>query len=261
MTNLLTLDAEDVLSSVDALRRRVRSDRNLHWFPLALFSALTLASAPLYYRWQWSIPRAEPCYRSSGHYVLTCTGYDRVPVSGILTQGFTLNSLGSWLSFYWIAGLILVSLVIAQWYRSRSNRMGLRMHRWPIVVTTMSLLAIAWIKSSPADIRPPFSASSHLWDAGATPLWIVVIGLWILAWQERSITSVVFGVGFSAIVWGVSEYPAAGFLRWDGLGGWVTNSNFDVYTVVLPGIYLVLGALLVSARCHDQRHRLPQRGY
>jgi hypothetical protein len=261
MTNLATLEAEDVLSSVDALRRRVRSDRSLHWLPLALFSVLTLASAPLYYRWQSSFPQAEPCYRSSGLHVLTCAGYDHLPASGILTQGFTLNSLGGWLSFYWIAGLIMVSLVIAQWYRSRSNRIGLRMHRWPIVVTTLSLLAIAWIKSSPANIRPPFFASSHLWDAGATPLWIVVIGLWILAWQERSITSVVFAVGFSAIVWGVSEYPAARFLRWDGLGGWVTNSNFDVYTVVLPGIYLFLGALFASARWHDQRRRLGQRGY
>ena len=261
MTNLLTLEAEDVLSSVASLRRRVRVDRDLHWFPLALFAALTLASAPLYYGWRWVGPTASSCHSSSGTAVLTCGVVDRLPPSGILTQGFTLKSLGGWLSAYWIVGLVAVSLVLAQWYRARSQRIGLKMHRWPLALTTLALIVIAWIKSSSDNLRPPFFVSSHVWSAGATPLWMVVIALGILVWQDRSAWSIIYATGLVVIVWAVSVYPAAGFLRWDGLGGWVTPANADVYTVILPGVYLAMGAFFVWARLHDQRRRLRREGH
>jgi hypothetical protein len=153
-------------------------------------------------------------------------------------------------------GLVGVSLATAQWYRSRSPRIGLKMHQWPGAVVTVALLVIAWMKSDPSNFFPPFLVSSHLWSAGAIPLWFVVVGVWILVVQERSFGAGLFATGFSALVLAVSVAPAAGFMRWDGRGAAVTYSNYGMYTVLLPGAYLALGALVALARREDQRRRL-----
>src|SRR5580658_83099 len=98
------LDATGALGAVAALRTKVREDRYGHWFPLIVFGALTLASAPLY--WNWPLP-ASDCTRTAQ--ATTC-GFIEVtnpPLGGALGTGSLPIGPGRWVTAYWVAALVV----------------------------------------------------------------------------------------------------------------------------------------------------------
>ena len=203
------------ISDVARLRTRTRRIRRGTWFPLTLFGLVVLAATPVF--WPAAVPESR--YRS-------------FPVGGFLGGLGTPNP--SAVAIYWMIALPATYAATVGFYVWRAHRTGVatpitgyvetgvglfvllvlitlpafafRSAGWtPWLLTlavSVGLLGYAWAKHSPpvaiaaVALLLPGLPLGNLAIRGLLPLTTIALGLFALAWLERSVGLLVFTVLF-----------------------------------------------------------------
>jgi len=237
----------DLLSEMKVLRRRARAARHAYWFPLVLFGALTCASVPFY------IQPADP----AGSSAQATGGAPDLPVLG----GFSGLLVHRYLGYYWLAALLAGLLLTLLWYRRNARRVGLQTPARGYLITVAVLTALALVIPPLSGVRSPhwLQHLQVLWPGdlvvrGTFPFVIIAVGLWVLAWAERSRALAVIAAVYTGTALLASLYDVENLLfllGWNpGPGEWDLTS---LPNVLLPA--LVLLAAGAGAFAVQRRHR------
>jgi hypothetical protein len=232
-------DPGELLGEMRALRRRARLARHAYWFPLVLFGLLTLASVPFYIR-----------RRPVGRGVFVFGHGLSVLQSGYL-GGPGLLEVAEGTAYYWLAAMLLGVGATVLWYRWRGNRIGLRTPARAYLITGLVLLALALLIPvvSGRSVRLP-----PLWPGGYVisdlfPLVLIGLGLFVLAWSERSTGLAAIAAGYFAISLVANLYilnNVLSRLHWN-----LSPAAAALPNVVLPALVLLVtgaGAWVVQRR-------------
>jgi hypothetical protein len=239
----------ELLAEMKALRRRARTARHAYWFPLVLFGVLTCASVPFY---------AQPGDQAGE------TGAQAGPPLPILGGSSGLTSQ-RFLGYYWLAALVGGLLLTLLWYRRNARRVGLATPARGFVVATAALTMLALAIPLLSQVRSPHWLSwlQHLqvlWPGdlmmrGTFPFVIIAVGLWILAWAERSLALTVIATVYTAAALLSSLYNTENILfrlGWNPPGSDWTPTSLP--NLLLPA--LVLLATGAGAFAVQRRHRI-----
>jgi hypothetical protein len=247
-------DPAALLGELRALRRRTRTARHAYWFPLVLFGLLTCLSAPFYlqdYPPPTQTGLVAGAVAGSGGFAMPVLG----GFPGITTQRF--------LGYYWMAALLGGLLLTLLWYRWNARRVGLQTPARGYLVTTAVLTVLALVIPPLSRVRSPHWLSwlrylGVLWPGdlmlrGTFPFVIIAVGLWALAWAERSralavIAAVYTGAALLAALYNVENILFR--LGWNPSGAqWRLTS---LPNVLLPALVLLAAGAGAFAA---QRHR------
>ncbi|WIM94313.1 hypothetical protein ACTOB_006330 [Actinoplanes oblitus] len=195
-------DAAAVLAEMNALRSRSR--RLAHgglWLPSLVLAALPLLSIAL--------------YRDPFSSISDTGGVIEYPYWAGLPERQRAG-LGSYL--FWLVAAPLAVGLVAQWYRHRERRHGVRVHwRVPVAAGVAGLLCLLALFAAPTGRHGLGSAPYALswWQGLLTPLLIVAAVTVALGVVERSTGIIVSGAWMAALAW---QFCATG--RVGGLLGW-----------------------------------------
>jgi hypothetical protein len=232
-------DPGELLGEVRAIRRRTRLARHAYWFPLVLFGLLTLASVPFYIR------RFPP----------TGGGFAIRSGLNVLQSGFLggpgLLEVAHGTAYYWLGAMLLGITATVVWYRWRGNRVGLRTPARGYLITGLALLALTLLVPvvSGRSVRMPLLWPGDYVISDLVPLVLIGLGLFVLAWSERSTGLAAIAAGYFAIAVAANLYTLSNLLsrlHWD-----LNPTVAALPNVVLPALVLLLtgaGAWVVQRR-------------
>jgi hypothetical protein len=223
---------EELLATVDVLRRRTRAAQHAYWLPLLLFGLLMVIPAPLYV----DLVDAPYLRTSQLNPALTSLGGDLLPHS---------TALG----WYWLSALIGGYLLSLGWYRWRGERVGVHTPTRaylvagiagtlaglvsPIVLTFVSQNTDASIMTATSWFTSPLLG---LASRGMLPHVVIAVGLVVLAWLERSRDLWTVVTGYVAAVLLVNLY----FNNADFESGNMSRYSLIV-GALLPALVLLVG--------------------
>jgi hypothetical protein len=196
-------DATALLADMDTLRARSRRlARGGAWLPALALAALPLVSSALY---------RDPfsSVLSSGGGVVAFPYWAGLPAQ-------QRTSLGSYV--FWIVTAPLAFGLVAQWYRFRERRHGVRVPwRVPVAAGAAGLLCLLALSAAPVGERGVgWGGTGTLWWQGLlTPLLSIAVAAIALGVIERSIAITVAGAWMAILAW---QFCAIG--RVGGLLGW-----------------------------------------
>jgi hypothetical protein len=232
-------DPGELLGEMRALRRRARLARHAYWFPLVLFGVLTLASVPFYIR-RFPVGRG----------VVRFGAGVRVLQSGFLGGPGLLEVAGG-TAYYWLAAMLFGVTATVLWYRWRGNRIGVRTPARGYLITGLALLALALLIPvvSGRSVRLPLLWPGDYVISDLFPLLLIGLGLFMLAWSERSTGLAAIAVGYFAIALFANLYILSNVLsrlHWN-----LSPAAAALPNVVLPALVLLVtgaGAWVVQRR-------------
>lgn len=216
-------DPGTLLSELAGLRRRTRTARHAYWFPLLLFGVLTCAAAPLYVA-------AAAMPAGSGFYTYSNSG-------PMILGGMPSGSGGSSLGWYWAIALVAGYLLTVFWYWRHARRAGVRTPARGYVITGL-VLTIAVVA-----LPPLFLPFGDLWIRGTFAFLIIAVGLWVLAWAERSRALAVIALVYTGAALLASLYNVENLLF---RLGWTPRSPFGWQLTALPNVLLPALVLLAA---------------
>jgi hypothetical protein len=235
-------ESAELLGELAGLRRRTRRARHAYWFPLILFGLLTCASVPFYS--QPPVPAAGS--RQSGVTIYPPGG----PPMRLLGGGSPLVS--GYLGYYWLAGLAAGLLLTLLWYRRNARRVGLATPARGYVITSAVLTALAFFLP-PLSAMPALHWLGLLWPGdlvirGTFPFVVIAIGLWVLAWAERSLALVTVAALYTAAALLTSLYNVENILfrlGWNPSGDQLRLTGLP--NVLLPALVLLVAGAAAFA--------------
>ena len=244
-----TAGQADLLGEMKALRRQARAARHAYWFPLVLFGVLTCASVPFC---------TAPGYQAGGG------GSAQAGLPLPMLGGFPGFMVHRYLGYYWLAALLAGLLLTLLWYGRNARRVGLQTPARGYVITVAVLTVVALVIPLLSQVRSPHWRSwlQHLhvlWPSdlvvrGMFPFLIIAVGLWALAWAERSRALAVITAVYTAAALLSSLYNTENILF---RLGWTPSgrqwSLTSLPNVLLPA--LVLLAAGAGAYAVQRRHR------
>ncbi|HWL38465.1 MAG TPA: hypothetical protein VNQ77_19920 [Frankiaceae bacterium] len=229
------MSVSDLVGEIEGVRRRTRRASSGAAVPLALLGLLVALAAPVYALasdsntfygpgpayGELTLPLAEPTFLDRLLWVhSTSTRYDGI-------------------GWYWLLAAPLAFAAIAAYYHLRARRTGLSIDGWRVaavggvvfgaLVATMAYGALANAGWGFGDgIRPGDLVS---------PFLVVALGVFVLAWVERSVTAAVAGVAYVA---------ALGFGHWATFesqlnNGWQGPFSWG-FMVLWLGVVLLVAA-------------------
>lgn len=232
-------DPGELLGEMRAIRRRARLARHAYWFPLVLFGLLTLASVPFYIR---RYPVGGGVFRiGSGLRVLQSR----------FLGGPGFFELAEGTAYYWLGAMLLGITATVLWYRWRGNRIGLRTPARGYLITGLALLALALLVPvvSGRSVRLPLLWPGDYVISDLFPLVLIGLGLFVLAWSERSTGLAAIAAGYFAIALVANLYILNNVLS--RLHWYLDPAAVALPNVVLPALVLLLtgaGAWVVQRR-------------
>lgn len=236
-------DPGELLGEMRAIRRRARLARHAYWFPLALFGLLTLASVPFYIR---RFPVTGGVIRIG-------------PGPSVLRSGFLGGAgfleVAEGTAYYWLGAMLLGITATVLWYRWRGNRIGLRTPARGYLITGLALLALALLIPvvSGRSVRLPLLWPGDYVISDLFPLLLIGLGLFVLAWSERSTGLAAIAVGYFAIALVANLYRLSNVL--DRLHWNLSPAAVALPNVVLPALVLLLAG--AGAWAGQRRYRPP----
>ena len=240
------MDPADLLNDMKALRRRTRTARHAYWFPLVLFGLLTCLSAPFYV--QWGSLGQQGATTGAGVTFVMLGGFP-----GITTQRF--------LGYFWLVALLGGLLLTLLWYRWNARRVGLQTPARGYIVTTAVLTVLALVIPLLSQLNW-LRSLSLFWPGdlvlrGTFPFVIIAVGLWVLAWAERSIGLAVIAAVYTGTALLSALYNDENVLFRLGWtpSGWQWRLT-TLPNVLLPAfVLLVAGAAAFAAQRYQARSR------
>lgn len=239
------LTPEELLSHLDRLRRDARAARHAYWFPLVLFGLLTCASVPFY--------MSDVTQAGAGVAIL------RVTSPPTLLGGLQGGGNGLLLAWYWALALIAGYLLTYAWYRRHQRRAGIRTPARAFTITGIVLAALAFLgpllaADLPFRYAPVGLPVANLWVRGTFAFLIAAVGLWVLAWAERSRALALIALAYTGATLLASLYNVENLLYplgWNPGYGSASARLAELPNVLLPALVLLIagaGAFLLRPR-------------
>jgi hypothetical protein len=234
----------ELLAATKAAVQRTRLARRGSWFPLTLFGLITIAAAPWYAMNQ---PTSIPVPGVPG-------------VSRILTPPRGLFGLDfSWLNdraitVYWLVTLAVGYAATIAFYRYRSHRSGVTGRVLPFVWTGIAALALLICLSPTVASRIGLAwLPADLVLRDLTPMLVIAVGLFVLAYLERSPALVAFAAFFFVVALVSNLYDVenqSATIGWTPTWRWQMLPNLWLagFTLLLGGLGFGLATALRSRR-------------
>lgn len=238
ITNDITQSSED-LAYVRQLRRRTRVARDGSWFALLVFGLVVLG-ATLFYRSPSLTASSPGCHPSgSGFYCDTVTTPRGIFGSGLGSLFPSVENVSPWATTYWVISIFVgICLVVAfYWFRSRS--LGVTGRIWPFATIATVALALAVASRGSVTIHLP----ADFWLRGTQALFVIALGLVVLAAIERRWSFSIFVGGFVGLALLGALYNVSNLFQRLNIGGTWNGNEQGLPNLILPGIYLVLGGV------------------
>jgi len=222
---------DELLSDLARLRRQTRSARHAYWFPLVLFGLLTCVSAPLYV----SMAR----YHGPGMATTT------VLAPPTLLGGLEAGNSALYLAWYWVIALVAGYLATLYWYRRHGRRAGVQTRARGFAITGITMACLAFLgpllaAELPFRSWPAGLLAGDLWLRGTFAFLIAAVGLWVLAWAERSKALAVIALAYTGSVLLSSLYDVENILY---RFGW---NSASARLAALPNVLLPAAVLLAA---------------
>ncbi len=216
--------AAEWLYAAERAKRRVRVARRAFWIPLVIFGTITLLASPLY-----RFPPVPPT--RAGGVTQSLIARPLGPLSWF-AGGFFVRS--PWLvSLFWLIALPVGYALTVLYYRRRARLRGVAGSVWPYVLTGMGLLAFLVVASVVGRLQP-----GDLFIRGLTPLLTIAVGLFVLAWAERSSPLAVFATAFLGLTLLVNLYDIENLFSRVGV-----SVPVPAISLIVPGSILVLAGV------------------
>lgn len=247
-------DPAAVLAEMNELRARSR--RLAHggaWLPALTLAALPLLSSALYQHPLSSV------INSGGGGVIQFPFWAGLPEP----QRASLASYA-----FWLVAAPLAFALVAQWYRHREQRHGVRVPwRVPIAAGAAGFLCLLLLFAAPTGepVLALAATASTWWQGLLTPLLSVAIAAIVLGFVERSIAITVSGAWMAAMAWQFCTIgQVGGLFGWQtwvlgggsgpALGGQMTLLGIDrpAPALVMMALPLALTGLYRAARSRGQ---------
>jgi hypothetical protein len=233
-----------LLSHLARLRRQARAARHGYWFPLVIFGLLTLVAIPLY-------SAAGPVGWSGYSPVVHVAYY---PLGRAIPLGPSMFApLAFVIEWYWPFALALGFLLTVLWYRWHASQTGVETRAHGYLVTGLVLTVAATVLPVLL-FRPPLPGwpfLPNLWLTGTVAFLIIAVGLWVLAWAERSKGLAFIALGYTAVTLLIGAFnvraapyglgPALGFGRPVGFSP-VLRPGYPL-VLMLPAMVLLVAGL------------------
>ncbi|HZU54578.1 MAG TPA: hypothetical protein VFA06_01790 [Actinocrinis sp.] len=224
----------ELLSAAAAAARAARRTRQGAWFPLLLLGLIIVGAIPFY---RLNLPTMAP--GSSGVLV----GRREEPIiSGEIT-----DPRADW---YWLIALIAGYGAIALFYRWRARRTGVAGRIWPYTVAGLLLFALLLTTGSevPAPVNLQRVLPGELAGRGLLPLITIGLGLFVLAWTERSLLLAALATVYLALAVVANLYDTENlFYRLGWISPW-DYENAPLPNLLLPAVPLLLGGAVFALR-------------
>jgi hypothetical protein len=242
----------ELLGEMKALRRQARRARHAYWFPLVLLGLLTCASVPFYVQPTFGQVPAGPG---------TVVGVSRAGGPWLPFLGGMPDLTQGYLAYYWMAALLGALLLTQLWYWWHARRIGLQTPARGYLITTATVGVLAIVIPLLSQVRSPhwlrfLGRLNVLWPGdlvirGTFPFLIMALGLFALAWAERSralvVTAVIYtGAALLADLYDVSNLTSR--LGWNP-----APADQALPNVLLPALVLLVAG--AGAFAVQQRHR------
>jgi hypothetical protein len=226
------------LLSVKELRSRTRLARNIHWFVLLVFGALTIGALP-FYSVAVLTATSPGCHRA-GPDGFFCQGPEgHVPLGGAFNPQGSSGGLSQWATVYWVIAVTLGFVAVLVFYRHRSISLGVQGRIWPAVAVGGGLFFLAVFGNRQGSRLPLPDA----WIRGTGVILVLAIGLGILAVLERDRMFGAYTIAFVGIALLSVLYDDVNLFQRFGLGAPFNGSGAALPNLLLPGIFLLLGGL------------------
>ena len=226
------------LAFVDQLRRRTRVARDGSWFALLVFGLVVLI-ATLFYRSPGLTALSPGCHSSANGFYCTLTNVSKGPFgAGLGTPFPSAENVSPWATTYWAISIFAGICMIVAFYRFRSRASGVTGRIWPFacIGTAALVLAVASRGWMTTDIPGDF------WIRGTQALVVIALVLSVLAFIERRWTFSLFVVGFFGLSMLSSLYNVSNLFSRFGIGGNWNGNDQGLPNLILPGLYLIVGA-------------------
>jgi hypothetical protein len=210
----VTPGADGEASGVENPSRGGAIPQGSTWFPLVLFGAIALAASPLYRGWP-----------SGTADLFGLSGYFSGPPD---PHGANPGKI----AVFWLVAAPLGYLAILAFYRARGHRGGSVFPTRVYLMTGLGLAAL--LAANFLAQRAPLLFLSDLYIRALTPLFTVTVGLFVLAYSQRSRSLAIFTVVFFGLVVLVNLYDLA------GLTGRFGIDTDDRTNIVVVGVTLLL---------------------
>jgi hypothetical protein len=235
-------NAQELLSAAVTARQHTRRARQGYWFPLLVFGALIAGASPFYVAAYPSTPGA------------VVSGLQEMP---LLQGGGPMIGDGRGASIYWLIALPLGYGAVLFFYRLRARRAGVAGRTWPFLAAGLGLLAVLLITGPWVDLyvqafhqNLSLEAPGDLSTRGLLPMLIIALGLFVLAWSERSAALTAFAACYFAVALVANLYDLENLLPYSLLGGGAYAAEPDL---LLPAVVLLLGGAFFAVRARLTR--------
>ena len=232
------MEAEEpaqLLAAAARAAKHTREARRGFWFPLVLFGIIVIGAAP------WYGSRATTgCFDAVQVAPQVEVCHAHAPLFGFFPG---VNSAGA--TLYWLIAVVLGYAVTVAFYQWRRFRTGVAGRVLPYALAGAVLLALSVLATPTVAQRWRLDPLAHLPGdlvlRGMTPLLVIALGLFVLAWLERSLPLTAFAVLFLIVALVSNLYDVENqttSLGWTSPQDWTMVPN-----LWLSGFTLLLGGL------------------
>jgi hypothetical protein len=236
-------DPTSNLAYVERLRRRTRVARDGSWFALIVFGLVVLVAMLFYHAGDLS--RNSPgCHGTTNSFTCTSVLIGRGPFGAGLGSIFpNMANVSPWATTYWVVSIFvgICAIVAFYWLHARSSGVAGRI--WPFACLATAILALAVASRGWVTIDIP----GDFWSRGMQALFVIALGLAVLAVIERRWSFSLFVIGFVGLALLSSLYNVSNLFQHLGIGGLWNGTSQGLPNLILPGLDLVLGGVVFWA--------------
>lgn len=215
------MSVSDLVGEIEGVRRRTRRASYGAAVPLALLGLLVAAAAPIY----GVASDSNTHFPDEGPVGWTYVTFGGRP--SLLDRLLWVHSTGTRhaaIGIFWLVAAPLVFAAIAAYYRRRAGRTGLSVDGWRVAaagVGTFAALVGVMAFGAFNDYGWGLDEGLRAGDL-VSPFLVVGLGVFVLAWVERSVLVALGGVAYvAALVFG--QWATFGSLsnpEWRGVFAW-----------------------------------------
>ena len=226
--------AQELIGVAQGAARRARRARQGYWMPLLLFAAVIAGATPFYI--------THPVVIGSGTYR---PDNPLMVFGGEYPAGSTRGS-----DIYWPIALFAAYGAVLVFYRLRARKVGVGGRIWPYVAAGLGVAAVFLLTGPevPRAVSLARIVPMGVLIRGFVPLFLIGLGLVVLAWTERSavLTCIVVLYLAAAMVANLYNVENVFFrLGWFGLGSF---DYANLPNLLLPAVVLLVGGAVSAIR-------------
>ncbi len=233
------MSVSDLVGEIEGVRRRTRRATAGAAVPLALLGLLVAAASVVY-----GAATATHVGDGSTYGELTFP----LPEPTLLDRLLWVHSISTrydGVGYYWLIGAPLVFVAMAAYYRWRAQRTGLSVNGGRVAAAGAGVFAVlvaTMAYGAFGNYGWGFDEGIRLGDF-VSPFLVVALGVFVLAWVERSVLAAVTGVVYvAALVFAhVVTFHSTVNNGWEAIASWGPM-------VLYLGLILLAGAAVAAVR-------------